>query len=255
MKKTKLIREARFGPPKTWKTGAVVTTYPRPLLCLQFDNDGLSVVPDKIRFLTVEELAEECKKPTADLAPITAVDFSKFSDCQLTDTYVPIADAEPFRNTIKAINLLKANCPFETVVLDNITSLSDLIWMHQAKTNPGVISDPRKWAGNIGMKVKQIIGFIHSFDCHSVCIMHSELEKNDDTKAIREMPYVHSKVREIMGGLFSQFFYTENVNGKPRLRTTNTGFVTTNGVRWPANLAPSIAPTFNDIYKGVNFNE
>jgi hypothetical protein len=44
---SKLIRELRWGPPKSFKTGAVTGTYPKPMLYLGFDVDGLSVIPSK----------------------------------------------------------------------------------------------------------------------------------------------------------------------------------------------------------------
>jgi hypothetical protein len=43
----KYIREGRMGPPKSFKTGAVLGTYPKPLLCLEFDESGGDIIPSK----------------------------------------------------------------------------------------------------------------------------------------------------------------------------------------------------------------
>jgi len=47
MSNPKLIRELRMGPPKQFKTGAVVGTYPKPLLLCQFDRGGVDIVPPR----------------------------------------------------------------------------------------------------------------------------------------------------------------------------------------------------------------
>jgi hypothetical protein len=252
----KLIREARFGPPKTWKTGAVATTYPQPLLCLQFDNDGMSVVKEPVKKIHIDDFEAETKLPSNQLAPISLIDFSQLSSgTVLKETYQPTADSVPWSNTVKVINCLMQRCPWKTVMLDTITSLSEIIWMHQAKTNASALMDARKWAGNIAIKVRQMIVLMHSFPCHTVVIMHSDVRDVTPESPGRELPYVHGKIREAMGGLFSQFFYTQIVNGLAKLNTKPVKLVTGIGVRWPESLAAQINPKFEDIYGKVDFDK
>ena len=72
----KYIREGRFGQSKQWKTGAVVGTYPRPLLAVSLDEGGLDVVTTPAPlYIKTNELFKECQRPVADLSPITAIDL------------------------------------------------------------------------------------------------------------------------------------------------------------------------------------
>ncbi len=249
----KLIHEGRFGPPKSFKTGAVVGTYPRPLFVLSFDAGGLEIVREPITYIKTEGLAEWVKKPTASLPPITAIDFSGLGRGQLSTTFVPTPDGVTFDLTIKAINLLSQSCPWKTVVLDTVTGLSDCIYAFQSATLSAALADPRKWAGNIGMKVKAIIARVNSLPCHSVFIMHSEDTKNEQTGDISEKPMIYSRLRDEAGGLFSQFFYSFIESGQPKIRTQSFGLVKGIGCRWPADLPAVCGPRFNDIYGKEKF--
>lgn len=249
----KLIHEGRFGPPKSFKTGAVVGTYPRPLFVLSFDAGGLEIVREPITYIKLEEVEGYAKKPFSDLPPITAVDLSGSNTNALTVAYSPISDNTTFPNTVAIINSLRKACPWKTVVLDTVTGLSDSIYGHQAATNASALSDPRKWAGNIGMKVKQVITYVNALPAHSVFIMHSEDTKNEQTGEISERPMIYSRLRDEVGGLFSQFFYAFIEGGVAKVRTQPFGLIKGIGCRWPAGLPSTCGATFNDIYGKEKF--
>lgn len=240
----KLIREGRFGQPKTYKTGAVVSSYPKPMLVLEYDHGGLTVIKDPIEFLTAEQFLSN-KEP---FTGITAIDMAALNTNALTDSYVPRQDVQTFPTTVKIINALVKNCPYKTVVLDTVTGLSDCIYGHQSAVNASALADARKWAGNIGMKVKQVIDVLCLVKANVVVIFHSDTEKNELTSEVREMPMVYSKLREFLGAMFDQFFYSCIENKKPVIKTAPTGLIRGLGCRWPTGLPETCGPLFNDIY-------
>src|SRR6266576_6273881 len=71
----KYIREGRMGPPFSYKTGAVVETYPKPMLVLEFDPSGLDVVKQPIERIEYTKLSEYCKKEQSALPPVLAIEF------------------------------------------------------------------------------------------------------------------------------------------------------------------------------------
>jgi hypothetical protein len=249
------IREGRFGPPKTQKTRMVVGTYPRPLLVLEYDLDGMSVSLDPYfkgqpQQLTVDEVVTIAAGKTPP-PEIGYVDLAAMNTMPLDELYIPRKDGTTFPATIKLVNtIVKANpCPWQTVVVDTVTGLSDCIYGHQALVNTAALADARKWAGNIGMKVGQVIGVMAMAKCHVVFIFHDETDKNEITSEVRTFPMVYSKIRESLGAMFNQFFYTKVDNqNKPRLETKPIGLKKGIGARWPGNLAPEIDADFKSIY-------
>lgn len=264
----KLIREGRFGAPKTFKTGAVVGTYPRPLLLLNCDEEGYSVFPSKtdkvrsdyipfkvfsedIKPIKVAELPSYCKKKVEDLPPVTVVEvLDFFSQRLVTTNYIPSANSQPLSDFVSAVNLLvQAGCPWRTVVLDSITGLNEIILAHMASTNSKALDSALKWAPMAGGKVAQIMGVLTSLPSHCVFIFHEVIKENEQTQVVRIAPLVHSQFRDRVGGLLSQWFYSFKQNGKPMLRTNDLGFVTGIGCRWPTNLPDVIEPTYSAIYE------
>lgn len=267
---TKLIREGRFGAPKTFKTGSVVGTYPRPLLLLNCDEEGWSVIPsrnEKVRedFIKIEVFAEDltfikasdlpayCRKKPEELPPVTVLEVLDFKTIKLmTESYQPLGNSNPLNSFVSAVNnLIQIGCPWKTVVVDSISGLNDLILEHVSATNPKTLADPRKWAPMTGGKVAQCMGVLTSLPAHCVFIFHESFRENEATQEIRIAPLVHSQFRDRVGGLLSQWFYAFKQNGKPKVRTTDIGLVKGIGARWPANLDDVIDPTFKAIYGGV----
>ena len=155
----KLIREGRFGSPKQYKTGAVVSTYPKPLLVINFDEAGLDVIKDPVLYIKPTEIERYAKMKVEELPPIIAIDFCDIQRKELTVTYQATASSTAFEVFVQFTNaFIKLPCPWKTVVVDSITGLTDQILSHIAKTNFAAMADARKWAGNVGLKMGQIVG-------------------------------------------------------------------------------------------------
>jgi hypothetical protein len=265
----KLIREGRFGSPKTFKTGAVCGTYPRPLLLLNIDEEGYSVFPRRNEpiakgFIPFEVFAEDlvlvkpsdlsafCKQSADKLPPVTVIDVVDMTKQRLmTDFYVPIANDEPLKDFVSTVNtLIREGCPWRTVVVDSVTGLNEVVLSHVAATNKSTLLDPRKWAPMCGNKIAQMIGVLSSLSCHFVCIFHESFRENEATQEIRIAPLVHSQVRDRIGGLFSQWLYAFKQNNQPKIRTNDFGLVKGVGCRWPLNLPDITGPTYKEIYGG-----
>jgi hypothetical protein len=240
----KYIREARFGAPKCYKTGAILATYPKPMLVLMYDSGGHEIektIPmDVVRTLPVEIKA-----------PITVLDLSFKATDDLSTDYTPAKDKDVFDFTVKTINQLRklTPFPFKTVVVDPVTELSNAIWRHQAVANSSALADPRKWAGNIGMKVQQIIDYIHSLPCNTVHIFHEEVNKDENTKQISRQPMVYSNFRNFVGGKFTQFFHQYTNGRDTKLHVKSFDIVEGIGCRWPDfGQSETCGVNFQDIY-------
>jgi len=252
----KYIREGRFGPPKTWKTGSIlgnkkkgIKSYPQPILMLSFDAGGHEICPDVapedvLLFEDFSKRHAEGRSP----APITVVDLSFKALLDFENTYAPSKDAKTFDETVKVINLLRKSCPYKTILVDPVTELSNTILRHQAVVNQAALADARKWAGNVGAKVQQVIEYCCSLPANVVFLFHTEIVVVEETKKIYEQPMVYSKLRDYVGGKFSQYFYQHIHGGKPILRVKPFELVSGLGSRWPEFTKEIIGPTFEEIY-------
>lgn len=260
----KFIREGRMGPPMSYKTGAVVGTYPRPLLHLGGDPHGIDIIPlappkpsaykmevcqQHVTKLTPELFLSEkwCEKPRDQLSPITHVNFYN-NNSPLSDVYGPRPDSKNFPSFNLTGNALIAKCPWRTVVVDPVTQLSEIIYGHLAIMQPGQMADPRKWAASIGQKVMQTISSFNRIQAHVVFIMHCETKENETTNKVSTTPMIYSKSREAVAGLFAQFLYAEVRNSKPIVLTQPTGYCTGIGMRWPLGLPAECGAHFEDLY-------
>ncbi len=258
----KYIREGRFGAPKTWKTGSIlgnakkgIPSYPQPILHLSFDPGGHEICPDIdraniIRYETYSRKYGIMPQPGNTPGPpnITVLDLAFRASQDFENTYAPSKDQDAFDDLVKIINCLRRYCPFKTIVVDPVTELSNSIWRHQAVVNPGALADARKWAGNIGMKVQQVIDYVCSLPANVVFIFHEEQNTNEVTKEVSVQPMVYSNLRNYVGGKFTQYFYQEMNGGKPMLRTRGFALIKGIGCRWPQHENDLIGPTFNEIY-------
>lgn len=271
---TKRICEGRFGPPKTFKTGAVVGTYPKPMLVFETDQGGMDIIPatnngTRTDFIKLDVTQKDItyitdvaafkvlqEKPQAELPPITCYNLVDSRIQLITNDYRPQANSTTFPKITDAINaLLSGKCPWKTVVLDNTTSLSDAIYGHVAHVNMAAMGDPRKWAPFVGGKIKSIIVECIKLPCHFVVIMHEKTDKNEVTGEIKTEPMIYSDYRQVVGGAVSSFFYQTKVNGKPVIKTNDMGFIKGLGLRWP-ELPDECGVTFKDIYgKSVESGE
>lgn len=252
---SKLIRELRMGVPKSFKTGAVIGSYPKPMLYFGFDHGGIDVVPatkqpgfditySDIDFQKVGSFALQQTKP------VTALDYSSVAPHTLTLEYLPTKSQEGLQTFYRDYNQLtqKATLPYKTIVFDSATGYMDMVMSHLSSFNPNGMADARYWAFQVGQKVRQLILSATCLPCHVVFIMHSAIEKDELTQQIRELPSVYSGLRNDIGGLFSQVFYAAKSNGKPVIWTNDKLFVRGIGPRWPNNLPQEVAPDFASIY-------
>lgn len=262
----KFIREGRMGPPKAYKTGAVIGTYPRPLICLQGDEGGMDIIPKlpadtkspfkmevtqkDLVWIKPTEIDSYTQKETKDLSPITAVSFSDSKQGLLTGDFAITPDPKNFPSFNAIGNALIKKCPWKTVVIDPVTVLQGIIYGHLAATNPGALADPRQWASKIGLKVQQTMAEMCKIQAHVIFLMHTETDKIELTGEIRTEAMLYSKFRQLVGGLFSQFLYAEVEGGKPIVYTQSQGFVKGLGCRWPVGLPPKCGAHFKDIYEG-----
>jgi hypothetical protein len=250
----KYIREGRFGKPKQYKTGAIVNTYPKPMLVAELEIGGLEIYdkPKEIQWLKVEEV-----KAIEPKAVVSAIDLSLCITKELNESYGPVPDDMAFSETVRLINTLRersASFPWKTFVIDTATGLSDCIYSHLAKRNAAALADPRKWASAVGAKVGQVIRYALSLPCHVVVIMHSETNKDELTGSTDEQPMIYSKLRESIGALFSQFLYAIIENGKPVVHTQPFGLVKGVGCRWPKGLPAVCGADFTSIYGKEDFS-
>jgi hypothetical protein len=264
----KFIREARMGRPKSFKTGAVVGTYPKPLLYLGFDRGGLDVIPTKdaksgakdIKMdLTYEDIS--FVKPVnitnaiqlAVQPKVTALDFTAAMPMTFQLDTKPAASQDQLQAFQQAYNVVVANqakLPYKTIVVDSLTGYTDACLAFIAAFNPAAMADARQWAGQAGGLVRKLALSITNMPCHVVMLLHSVVDKNDITNAITEQPSVYSQVlRDDFFGLFSQCFYAfKKDDGTPTLWVSDRYPVKGIGPRWPQGLAQEIAPDFTSIY-------
>lgn len=255
----KFIREIRMGPPKTFKTGSVVGTYPKPMLVLEGDEGGLDVVKEPIEWIEHFENWMTVHPKDQPVQPrLYAIQFAHNATLQLQDLFGPVPDKESFPEFNKVGNVLfTKGCPFKTVVIDPVTILSNAILSYFAQTNATKMADARKWASAVGQKTQQTIAAFFTLKCHVVCIMHTATNKivNDkgEITSMTEEPVIFSKLRDTLGSLPSQFFYQDSlaVGGKLkcRVQTMPDSRIKGIGCRWPSDLPSEISPpTFDMIY-------
>lgn len=262
----KLIREGRFGPSKCWKTGSIVGTYPKPMMVYSLDSGGLDIIPQKgtilpsnyypidisaedIKYIKPREFEEWKKKPITEQPKVLAIDFAQADPRELNLLWSFPKDSNSLPDFINICNsILRGPCPWKTVVLDNFSRLSDIILGFMVGANPGMMNDARQWASATGQKIAAINAELTKLPCHYVCLMHEDTDKNELTGEIRTEPLIYSKVRGLIGGSLSSFFHQKKVNGKPMIDTTDMAYVKGIGQRWPVNLPPECAPTFQAIY-------
>lgn len=266
----KLIRELRMGAPKTFKTGAIVGSYPKPMLYFGFDVDGISVVPYKniptsdnqMKFDVCYEEIVFCQPGKLnewvglkEQPKILAVDYTKVKPVTLTLDYTPLKAQEGLRlfqdKDIGDFNRLanKTELPWKTVVFDGVTGYMETVLSHFSSMNPNRMADARDWAFQVGQMVKRVITSLTTLPCHIVVLMHSEMEKDELSQQIHVIPSVYGKeLKNIASGLFSQYFYADKENGKAVVYTNDKNFVKGIGNRWPQGLPTVNPPDFKSIY-------
>jgi hypothetical protein len=233
------------------------------MLVFEGDEGGLDVVQQAINWIlpstdTTNPLESWCQKKREDLPLISAVQFNVKLLPQLDDLWKPTGDTKSFNAFNKTVNnLFLKGCNWKTVVVDPVTVIQEMVLASFAQQNQAAMNDARKWAGAVGEKTKRIMATLFTLPCHVVIIMHTAKTKivnpvtNEVTAELQE-PVIYGKIRDFIGSLPSQFFYHDSmvVGGvrKASVLTVADGKVKGIGARWPADLKPSVGPTFQDIY-------
>lgn len=243
-----------MGSGKQYKTGSVVGSYPRPLLCLNFDEGGLDIIKEPIEPLKPEQLPDLCKKKSEELKPISMIDFCDVSQKLMLEAFKTQASSGPFKAFVSTVNtLIKVGCPWRTVVVDSVSGLGDAILSHMAEVSGTSMESALKWAPMCGSKIHQTLGVLNSLQAHTVFICHSSSPEKDETTSVTSVvPLVPSKwLRDRIGTLVSQFGYQIIENGKAVLYTTNSdaAFVKGIGFRWPENLPTKVGADYKSIYE------
>lgn len=270
----KLIRECRMGRPKTFKTGAILGSYPKPILHLSFDQGGVDVIPKSTDVITTpgyikpdvsyEEVTH--LKPgqigttlATPFSKIVSIDYTISETMAIDLALTPAKASQPFTNFVNDYETLRSfiggkkaqgqELPWKTVCFDGITGFEQIVLNHISSANPGALADARQWASMVGGKVRQAILSLTTWPCHVVVLMHSNLDVNELNKVISETPNVYSALRNDISGMFSQFFYScVNFAGQPKIWTGAKDYVTGIGPRWPLGLPQECAPDFHSIY-------
>ena len=269
---SKLIRELRWGPPKSFKTGAVAGTYPKPMLYLGFDTGGLDVIPSRnamkdnnlVQFDVAYEDIVQCEpgklkdwvgKPMAEQPKILSIDYTKCRPMSLTLEYMPSKSQEGLQKfqdpNFGDFNQLcnKPTLPWKTILWDGVTGYMETVQSHFSSMSPGRMADARDWAFQVGQMVKRVMCSISMMPCHVVVLMHDEMEKNELSSQVAIIPSVYGKeLKNIAGAFFSQFFHArKDAMGKPVILTSDKMYVRGVGGRWPI-LTGEVAPDFKTIY-------
>ncbi len=269
---SKLIRELRWGPMKSFKTGAVVGTYPKPMLVWQWDVDGISVIPLKntpkndtlvqfdcahedIVFCEPGRLSEWVSKPMSEQPKILCVDYTKVRPTLLNLEYAPLKSQEALMKFQDPANgdfnkiAGRKELPWKTSVFDGVTGYMEAVLSHFSSINPNRMADARDWAFQVGQMVKRVMCSMTMLPCHVVVLMHDELEKNDLNQQVGIVPVVYGKeVRNIAGGFFSQYFHAEkDATKKPVVLMSDQMYTRGVGARWPV-LTGQVQPDFKSIY-------
>jgi hypothetical protein len=244
----KYLREGRMGPPFSYKTGAVVETYPKPLLILEFDPSGLDVVKQPIERIKYTQLSEYCKKPQAELPPVLAIEFQEVEK-KVFSLNMDSHSAVTANVILEVVNkLVTEGCPWKTVVVDPITGLTNAFIGYIGINDPKAMLDARKWAYMVGVLIERVIMVVQGLPCHSVFIIHCQTDKNEVTGEIITEPMVPSSFRQRLPGIFSQFFYAAIEGGKPVVYAQPTGFIKGLGMRAPKASPDKTGANFRDIY-------
>lgn len=275
---SKLIRELRWGRPKAFKTGGLLT-YPKPLLYLGFDTGGLDVLPSKNSPKTSDMIPFDCTyedvvfcepgdlkswvtKPKEQQPKILAIDYTKLRPMTIDLNYLPtrsqdalIAFQSNDMNKLGDLNVIGIHAqknktlPWATIGWDGVSGYRTSVLSHFSSIAPNRMADARDWAYQSGQMCKRVMEVLVLYPCHIVVLMHDEMEKNDLSQQIDIIPAVDGKdLKNIAGGLFSQYFYAKkNLQGKPVILSNDAMFLKGLGGRWPV-LTGETQPDFKSIY-------
>lgn len=249
------IRELCFGPGKTGKTKSHVETYPKPMLVLNTELGGLASVKSiPVQSLNSKDLPALLAKPTAELPPVVAIDYIYRSGGQISLTVAPSYNKDNLTRLITDLNLVSRNCPFNSVMLDHLTGLSESCVGLIGCDAPAFMADSRKWAGAAGAKAQEVVGFMLGLPCPCVVIIAHETTTTDEKANITTTtPMVVGSLKGRLSAMCEQVFYSDTmqVDGKLKyiLRTVPFGVVKGLGHKGLRDDMPAVCgQSFKEIY-------
>lgn len=257
-----------MGVPFSFKTGAIVGTYPKPMIIALFDEGGLDIIPSRsvleaqrsnkdivqmdvayedIVWAAPADLPTWKAKPESEQPKILAFSFVDKTNNKLQQDFKVVGDSSAYTAFYHWTNALYGSptLPWKTGVLDSLSGFQENTLRHYAVFNPAM-ADARVWAAQVGDKVKQLLNVWLSLPFHAVVTMHTQMDKNELTGSIVEEPAIYSKLRNSVGKMFSQFYYASKQNGKPVVWTADQAFVRGLGTR--SVLPPICPPDFTSLY-------
>ncbi len=172
------LRFCIYGPAGSGKTYSI-QTFPKPYV---FDADG--------GILTIAG---------AD------VDYDIYDDPN------PDKKAEAWRDIIKKTYAFIKECPYETIVYDSITTISELMMNEVQRVNGTLGQQPniREW----GILIDMFIDFLRvlkNIPANVVCLGHDQLIQDETTSEIFVVPLVPGKkLPRRMLAYFDEVYYTE----------------------------------------------
>lgn len=254
-----LVREFRWGAAKKGKTKNIVESYPTPLLLINTEKGGSqSVKTRKIVELKFAALDSCLAKQKEQLPEVSEIDFIYGEAKRLTGKITPSHSGAPFQQLATLINKLQDRCPFETVVLDSTTGLSELCIGLVVSISPewyeGLKADARKWAGAAGAKVGETLSALISLPARCVVVIGHETTTVDEKTGVTSMtPMLPGYIKHRASSLFDQYFYADSEikNGKQEffIRSMDFGLVKGLGQRVQDNFPEKCGPRYDDIYE------
>lgn len=260
MENKKYVRELRMGFPKTGKTYSVVSSYPRPLLILNFEAGGPDCIQESIEYLSVQALLDKLTKKET-VSPLTCVDFSQFvGKISLTADTAP--ESTKGVGYIRIVNALMDYCPFQTIVTDPYTHWDMEINAYVGALSAGMLTQMKgadvkimsipQW-GLAKEKKRSIIQGIQTLPANIVFIGHIQAEKDELTGSISYVPLLSGWLQSAIGGMFSQVLVSDKEVGssgvKYIVRLLDSGLYKNLGGRLAKPGLVTCGPTFKEIYE------
>jgi hypothetical protein len=204
LKNDTIIKAFIYGQPGTGKT-SFGCTLPGPVYVFDFDGK----VNSGARFLE-----------STDPKKLDEVEFDNFQPSPQNGGWKVY---QKFEARLKDLERMAAEgkFPYQTVVLDSLTTLADALMQYTMATQPGI----RRTVANVpamqdylivSSTFKPLIQRFLALPCNVLCVGHIAQEKDENTGAITYRPALSGKLPELLPVVFQEVWriYTENKDGK-----------------------------------------
>lgn len=206
----------------------------------------------------------DCDKGMASVRD-RAVDYDTFKEAakgqkvskEQTETLglYPFATAWPA--IIKRLNELgtqmdKGECPYKTIVLDSLTTLSEIAMNHVLSST----SQDQPHQGSYGAQqqyIKRVMNELTAWPVRIVATAHIQKDTNDLTQVVEKLPLLTGKLAGFIGIYFDEVYFMDSVldpitkASKPIILTKSTPVMRQAKSRW--NVPDKTDATFEAISK------